>query len=423
MLATTESTRETALPERLGEVLPRWLKEVPLYRATAAAADVNGTATLDLLHRLPLIAKADLRRDFPRNVLRPGIEIETLLAQNLVELEHTSGTSEERTPLLLARGWWNEQEARALRLNPHVAQVLAAQPDARRVTISSPVCNGDISYAGVPSRAERTIGNTLFVSLSRFPFLWTDEELARLAEETLAWEPVFLDTDPVYAVVLALYCERLGIRLPSLRFILCSYEFVSVTHRRILQRAFGVPVYNLYGSTETGHLLMEDDQGRMQPSLDTAFLEIHEPDARGIGELIVSTFTNEYLPLLRYRIGDLLARQEEAGRTTYSVHGRARDAFRLATGARVTTRQIDECFAGIAGVAHYQLRERPGGDWLLRFVPDRTPPSAEAQDELRARLERMLAAPGKLAIEETDLVMPESSGKFLLGYPAGRTTT
>jgi phenylacetate-CoA ligase len=421
MLATTASTCETTLPQRLGEVLPRWLKEVPLYQATAAAAGVNGTATLALLQRLPLLTKADLRRDFPRNVLRPGVELEALLAQNLAELEHTSGTSEERTPLLLARGWWNEQEARALRLNGHVAQLLAAAPDARRVTVSSPVCNGDISYAGVPAPAERTIGTTLFVSLSRFPFLWTDEELARLAAETVAWQPVFLDTDPVYAVALALYCERQGLRLPSLRFILCSYEFVSVTHRRLLERAFGVPVYNLYGSTETGHLLMEDDQGQMTPSLETAFLEILEPDSQGVGDLIVSTFTNEYLPLLRYRIGDLVARQEGAGGPTYVVHGRARDAFRSATGARVTTRQIDECFAEVAGIAHYQMRERPGGEWRLRFVPDHTPPSPTALAELRRRLTELLGLSSRLALEETDLVMPESSGKFLLGYPAGRS--
>ena len=158
---------------------------------------------------------------------------------------------------MLGRGWWAEQEERALRLNPFVAAVLDEFPGARRVTINSPVCSGDICYTGVPSRDDRTLGNTLFVSLSRFPFLWSEADLARMAAEAADWQPQFLDVDPVYGVAFALYCEQRGLRLPSLRFILCSYEFVSVTHRRILQRVFGVPVFNLYGSTETGHLLME----------------------------------------------------------------------------------------------------------------------------------------------------------------------
>ena len=76
------------------------------------------------LRRLPLITKHDIRRDFPRNFLRAGVELDTLLDQDLVELEQTSGTSEERTPLLLGRGWWAEQETRALRLNPYVTGVL-----------------------------------------------------------------------------------------------------------------------------------------------------------------------------------------------------------------------------------------------------------------------------------------------------------
>src|SRR5262249_24540817 len=147
----------------------------------------------------------------------------------------------------------------------------------------------DIRYTGVPSKDERVIGNTLFVSLSRYPFLWSDKELDRMACEAVEWQPEVLDIDPVYGVVFALYCHRKGIRLPSLRFIVCSYEFVSVVHRAILTRAFGVPVLDLYGSTETGHLLMEDEHGRMCPSLETAFLEVVDTDAQGVGELVVST--------------------------------------------------------------------------------------------------------------------------------------
>ena len=179
MLATQELIQEAALPQRLGEVLPRWLREVPLYQRFGELSPWGGGAiSLAELRRLPLITKQDIRRDFPRNFLRPGVELDTLLDQDLVELEHTSGTSEERTPLLLGRGWWAEQEERALRLNPYVAKVLDEFPGARRVTVNSPVCSGDICYSGVPSRADRVVGHALFVSLSRYPFLLGEAELA-----------------------------------------------------------------------------------------------------------------------------------------------------------------------------------------------------------------------------------------------------
>jgi phenylacetate-CoA ligase len=442
MLATIELLREAALPYRLAQVLPRWLKEVPLYQRSDPERRLGGASvSLTELRQLPLITKYDIRHDFPRNFLRADANLGTLLAQDLVELEHTSGTSEERTPLLLGRGWWAEQENRALRLNPFVAAVLDEFPEARRVTINSPVCSGDICYTGVPSRNDRIVGNALFVSLSRFPFLWSEADLQRMAAEAADWQPQFLDVDPVYGVVFAGYCERHSLRLPSLRFILCSYEFVSVTHRRVLERVFGVPVFNLYGSTETGHLLMEGSANisvrpamssqtprtklpapgcEMLPSFETAFLEVLNTDSKGVSELVVTTLTNDFMPLIRYRIGDLLERHEQPYRTSFVLHGRVADAFTGPDGGRVTTLQIDQCFAGLPGIAHYQLTERSGGDWLLRFVPDTHASGPADLDELRHRLTQQLGAGCRLAIEPTDLVLPESSGKFRLGYPARR---
>src|SRR5208337_2825441 len=132
MLATPELIKEAALPYRLGEVLPRWLREVPLYQRTGSMPELGREAvSLAKLRHLPLITKEDIRRDFPRNFLRAGVDLDTLLGQDLVELEQTSGTSEARTPLLLGRGWWAEQEERALRLNPFVAGVLDEFPEAR----------------------------------------------------------------------------------------------------------------------------------------------------------------------------------------------------------------------------------------------------------------------------------------------------
>lgn len=376
--------------------------------------DADNSDELAPLGRLPFITKHDIRRDFPSNFLRAEMSLDTLLDQRLVELEHTSGTSEERTPLLLPRGWWAEQEARALRLNAWVAGVLAESPAARRVTLAPPVCGGDICYTGVPSRYERVVGSSLFVVLSKYPWLWSDTELDRMVKETAAWEPVFLDLDPVYGVRFALHCERRGIRFPSLRFILCSYEFESVVHRRILQRVFGVPVFNLYGSTETGHLLMEDEAGRQVPSCETAALELVERDAAGIGELVVTTLTNDYMPLIRYRIGDLVEAGPVGERLAHIVHGRVQDALVAPGGRRVTTRQVDQCFAGIAGLAHYELRQLPDGRWRLRYLADSEAPDGAALTGLFTRLEALLGPGTCAAMEATDLLLPESSGKFRL---------
>ena len=127
-------------------------------------------------------------------------------------------------------------------------------------------------------------------------------------------------------------------------------------------------------------------------------------DAQGISELAVTTLTNDFMPLIRYRIGDLVERQERPYYTSYVVHGRAADAFVAADGRRVTTWQIDQCLADLPGIAHYQLCERAGGEWLLRFVPDVTRRLAE----WRTGDARRVAAAARAGVQQTDLLASES---------------
>jgi phenylacetate-CoA ligase len=404
MLAAAETIAKSADFARLEKFIPRW-REVPLYRAALTTGDFS---------QLPVITKRELRKDFPRNFLRADQNLDVLVADKSAELEHSSGTSEERTAVLFPRDWWNEQEDRVLRLNPFIASILAAHPGARRATIVPPVCNGVVCFSNFMPKSERTLGSTLFVNQARIPFLLTDAELARMVEEVREWSPVFFDLDPVHGVWFALHCERNGIKFPSLKFILCSYEFVSVVHKKIIERVFGVPVINFYGSTETGHLLIEDDAGRMQSCEENIFYEIFHADENGIGELIITTLTNDIMPLLRYRVGDLVQRVGEY----FLVHGRTRDALRRADGTRVTTLEVDRCFAGVNGIAHYQLRQAANGDCDLQFISDAV--AVDAADLLRvtARLKKLLGLQNEIPAVAVDKLPPQPSGKFRLTFPA-----
>jgi phenylacetate-coenzyme A ligase PaaK-like adenylate-forming protein len=364
---------------------------------------------------MPLITKHDLREGFPHNFLAPdGPSVDELLAAETAELEFTSGTSEDRVPVLLPQGWWDRQENLALRLNPTVSRILDEHPAPRRATLTTPVCNGQACPSKWLTRAQRTVGRTLYVNHARIPFLLTDDDLARMADEVAAWEPLFLDLDPVHGAWFALYCERRGLSFPSLRFILCSYEFVSVVHRRIIERVFRVPVLNLYGATESGHLMMQGAGVEMLPTHDTAFLEVIDPDERNIGQLVVTSLSNHLMPLVRYRIGDLVERLDPEGPEAYRVHGRARDALRTTDGRRVTTWDVDQCFTGVSGVAHYQLRQAETGECLLRWIADGDGAVEVDLSTACRRIETLLGLTTSVAVELVDVIVPAQSGKFRL---------
>jgi phenylacetate-CoA ligase len=410
MPITAASAPETKQLARLEKLLPRW-REVPLYRDSLADCRLPG---LECFRQMPLLGKPAMRENFPHNFLGDHVTLDSLLTQNLIELEYTSGTTSDRLPVIFARGWWDAQEQRALRLNPVAAKIFDEFPSAHRATITTPACNGLTCPTVWMSREQRIIGRSLFVNLQRIPFVLPDTELERMAQEIIEWAPQFLDTDPVHIVWLALYCERRGLKFPSLKFILCTYEFFSTVHKKILERVFGVPVLNLYGSTETGHLLMENGRGEMQPSLETAFLEIVNADAHGIGDLVVTTLSNDYMPLLRYRIGDLAEKISTADGARFIVHGRAKDALLAADGSRVTTWQVDQCFADADGLAHYELKQTDGDITTLRFIADTLPPTTETLQRITSRLEALLQMKQIIPVEMLPTLVPAASGKFRL---------
>ncbi len=361
------------------------------------------------LSDLPRISKQELRDHSPEGFLPRRFSLAQLVADGLIEEESTSGTSGASVRVVFGRTWWAEQEARALRLNPAIRGLLDADPAARRAVFTTPGCSGVSCFARWLHVEQRTLGSTLYVNQERIPFSLPEAKLAKMAEETAAWAPAFLDVDPVHGMWFALYCERHGLRFPSLRFILTSYEYASVVHRRIMERVFGVPVVNLYGSTETGHLLIEADGGLSRPSERTATLELVDRDDRGVGQLLVTTRTNPYLPLLRYAIGDH-AEQTPGG---FVVHGRVRDALRREDGSVATTRQVDALFSDLEGIAHYQVRQADDGGLELLLMPERPGDELTSTAErLRPRLRELLGR--EPTVRTGVLIAPEDSGKFRL---------
>jgi phenylacetate-CoA ligase len=162
---------------------------------------------------------------------------------------------------------------------------------------------------------------------------------------------------------------------------------------------------------------MENERGELIPSLETAMLELIAADSQGVGELVVTTLTNDFMPLLRYRIGDLARVTPHQFYTGYELHGRVADALVTPDGEIVTVRQVDDCFAGVAGVAHYQLRQDRPDSFVLWHVPDQDGLTGDAERELRARLQARLGGTAKLAFKRTDTLLSEPSGKFRLTLP------
>jgi phenylacetate-CoA ligase len=330
----TELKKSQAIEDTLQQTV-----DVPFYERADWKQAIN--LRPDHWSAFPRLTKAELREHSPQDLLPRRFNLKKLVEDKIIEEENTSGTSGASVRVIFGIEWWTEQEAKAFQKNNFISKLIREKGPLKRAVLTTPGCSGVSCFARWLNYDQRIIGNTLYVNQSRIPFSIPEDKMKAMASETEQWQPDFLDVDPVHGMWFALYCERNNITFPSLRFIISSYEYTSFLHRRIMERVFGVPVINLYGSSETGHLLIQNGTDELIPSPETAYLELVDCNSQGVGELLVTTRTNPYLPLIRYEIGDLA----ESTLHGYLIHGRKRDALRDARQELVSTRQVDRAFS------------------------------------------------------------------------------
>ena len=118
------------------------------------------------------------------------------------------------------------------------------------------------------------------------------------------WKPDVITGIPVQIAALARYSEIHG---PiSVREVLLSADDVPDSICRRLKDAWGARTFRHYGMTElciAGGCECCADMGYHIRSCDHYF-EVLDPDEEGYGEIAVTTFRHEAMPLLRYRTGD-----------------------------------------------------------------------------------------------------------------------
>jgi phenylacetate-CoA ligase len=199
--------------------------------------------------------------------------------------------------------------------------------------------------------------------------------------------------------------------------------------REQIERSLGLRAVNFYGLSEMcgpGVAAECPRRGGLHVQEDHFAVEVVDPgDGRPVapgaeGELVFTTLTNEALPLLRYRTGDvgtLAGRPCACGRTTVRLTGlRGRhDDMLIVRGVNLYPSQVEHVLLGAGGVApHYRLIvSRPGP---LDELTLECEPAAPGDDPglLRTRLEPLLREQTGLRIIVAPVPpgsIPRSEGK------------
>ena len=310
---------------------------VPYYRKKMEQKGVSpeDIKSIDDLHKLPFLSKADLREAYPYGLMGKPLK-------DCVRIQSTSGTTGKRVVAFYTQhdiDLWEECCARAIvaagGTNEDVCQVSYGYG----LFTGGPGLNGGSHKVGcltIPTSSGNTERQIMFI---------------------MDLQATILCCTPSYAAFLGEKMKEMGLGPDDipLKAGIFGAEAWSEEMRQDIQKTLGIKAYDIYGLTELsgpGVAFECSAQKGMHINEDHFVAEIIDPDTGEVlpdgaqGELVFTSLDKEAFPLLRYRTRDICTLTREkcsCGRTHVRMakpKGRSDDML-IIRGVNVFPSQIE----------------------------------------------------------------------------------
>ncbi len=236
------------------------------------------------------------------------------------------------------------------------------------------------------------------------------------------FDPDYLVSMPSNLDFLAGLVAESGKRLPHLKVIQAVGETLSDASRHRIETGFGVPVKNLYSTTEAGYMATSCPQGPgLHVHAENVILEVLDADNQPCqpgqtGRLVLTALHNYRAPFLRYDILDevtLAPGPCPCGRglpLLTRIDGRLHPLLYLPGGKRKAVSGLYLEIRKVGGVHQFQIIQRGVDHVILRVVPDRSW-SPDHAERMRAVVQHEFETPIRVDVEMKERLEPTSGGK------------
>ena len=222
----------------------------------------------------------------------------------------------------------------------------------------------DIFKGGVGIRARLMNRLTHIMFLNSFKMSESDLEL--YIRKINAYRPELVRGYANSLFELCDYAARKKRRLHAPKVVVSSAELLTEGMRQVIESAFNTHVFDFYGSREVSGLAGECKEGTMHQFAFFNYLEVLDPNDQAVspteeGRVAVTNLANYAMPLIRYDIGDTVARADHVCPcgsllpTLRKVTGRVGDHFVTKNGTIVDASYFEFLFVFRDSIRKYQL--------------------------------------------------------------------
>ncbi len=406
--------------QQLRSLVKEALENVPHYKASLRpfAGRVDGLRLADLAD-LPFIDKAQIRSALESFLNR------SRLSYGYCE-GHTSGTS--GAPMVWPYDWDSWRQTFALRARQYRWAGFTGQETS--VRFSGRTLLGTRKTGPPFGRYNAAESQWLFST-----YHMTPQTLPRYYEELCAIQPAYLDGYPSALFALAQWTNG-NVSHKRLRpwAIIATAETLEDYQREEIERAFTCRVFDYYSSSEGAPWITQCQAGGKHINPESGIVEFLRDDGTPCapdepGEVVVTSFYQRSLPLIRYRIGDRGIPSEErcpCGRQMPLIRrilGREDDVLYSSERGEVGSAGLSTALYKLHGrLKEAQIQQTALDQYLVRYVPE----GGDLSDgELRTLIEQLQARLGTVARVEIQKVAQIARGaagktRLVIGLPAAK---
>lgn len=253
-------------------------------------------------------------------------------------------------------------------------------------------------------------------------FSLSDANIDPIIDELVAYRPHAIVG---YVTPVALVARRMiqtGRTLSGVRGVLTGAEALYDPERHDIERAFGCPVFNTYGSREVMLMASECEKHQgLHVNVDHLVLETLDESGRNVaagssGEVAITDLHNHGMPMVRYLNGDR-ATYATAGCSCgrglpllASVDGRVLDLIETPDGRHVPGEFFVYAMLDWPDVRQWQVVQTARDCVQFRLVVP-APWTQERRDKLTAKVQATAGAAMRVEIVEVDTIPTTPSGK------------
>ncbi|HEV3440200.1 MAG TPA: phenylacetate--CoA ligase family protein [Gemmata sp.] len=372
---------------------------VPYYRAAWAAAGVHpeDVKSLEDLEAFPILTKADIRRH-ERSLISSAFDAAKL------RIKRTSGSTgvplniyidepavQWKTACTLRSDEWS-----GWRLGQRVAKVWG---------------NPEYRHFGLKGR----LRNHFF---DRAVYLDTlnlnDARIAEFAAIIRRHRPGLIFGHAHSLYLLACSLKKSGVLDIRPNGVISTAMLLHDWQRVTIEQVFGCQVTNRYGCEEVSLIASEcEEHYGLHVNADSVHTSVDTT-----GHLFVTDLTNRAMPLIRYRIGDVVVPSDRMCRCgrglplIEGVEGREADYVLTPTGRLISGISLTENFALlIPGTAQVQIVQESLTELRIRLVPDEAF-GPDSRLKIAELVNEMFGSGVQYDVELVDAIPQEPSGKY-----------